>query len=70
MPNFSHPTCDFVRKVLEEYYPPKDDFISHVVINSIVQNELKVRRNLDSIIIPNVFDFDEKLWGVDDYNKD
>jgi len=29
-----------------------------------------VRRNLDSIIIPNVFDFDEKLWNVDDYNKD
>jgi len=68
--NFSQPTCNFVRKVLEEYYPPKDDFISHVVINSIVQKELKVRRNLDSIIIPNVFDFDEKLWNVDDYNKD
>lgn len=68
--NFSQPTCNFVRKVLEEYYPPKDDLISHVVINSIVQKELKVRRNLDSIIIPNVFDFDEKLWEVDDYNKD
>lgn len=68
--NFSQPTCNFVRKVLEEYYPPKDDLISHVVINSIVQKELKVRRNLDSIIIPNVFDFDEKLWEVDNYNKD
>lgn len=68
--NFSKPTCNFVRKVLEEYYPPKDDLISHVVINSIVQKELKVRRNLDSIIIPNVFDFDEKLWEVDNYNKD
>lgn len=68
--NFSQPTCNFVRKVLEEYYPPKHDLISHVVINSIVQKELKVRRNLDSIIIPNVFDFDEKLWEVDNYNKD
>lgn len=68
--NFSQPTCNFVRKVLEKYYPPKDDLISHVVINSIVQKELKVRRNLDSIIIPNVFDFDEKLWEVDNYNKD
>jgi glycosyltransferase involved in cell wall biosynthesis len=68
--NFSQPTCNFVRKVLEEYYPPKDDLISHVVINSTVQKELKVRRNLDSIIIPNVFDFDEKLWNVDNYNKD
>jgi glycosyltransferase involved in cell wall biosynthesis len=68
--NFSQPTCNFVRNVLEEYYPPKDDLISHVVINSIVQKELKVKRNLDSIIIPNVFDFDEKLWNVDDYNKD
>lgn len=68
--NFSQPTCNFVRKVLEEYYPPKHDLISHVVINSIVQKELKARRNLDSIIIPNVFDFNEKLWEVDNYNKD
>ncbi len=68
--NFSHPTCNFVHKALEEYYPPKDDLISHVVINSIVQKELKARRNLDSVVIPNVFDFDEKLWNVDDYNKD
>lgn len=68
--NFSQPTCNFVRKALEEYYPPKDDLISHVVINSIVQKELKVRRNLDSIVIPNVFDFDEKSWDTDDYNKD
>ncbi|MCG2820813.1 MAG: glycosyl transferase family 1, partial [Candidatus Atribacteria bacterium] len=68
--NFSQPTCNFVRKALEEYYPPKDDLISHVVINSIAQKELKARRNLDSIIIPNVFDFNEKLWDVDDYNID
>ncbi len=68
--NFSQPTCNFVRKVLEEYYPPKDDLISHVVINSIMQKELKMRRSLDSVVIPNVFDFDEKLWNVDDYNKD
>lgn len=68
--NFSQPTCNFVRKVLEKYYPPKDDLISHVVINNIVQKELKVRRSLDSVVIPNVFDFDEKLWDVDNYNKD
>jgi len=68
--NFSRPTCNFVREALEEYYPPKDDLISHVVINSIVQKELKVKRSLDSIIIPNVFDFNEKLWEVDNYNKD
>ncbi len=68
--NFSQPTCNFVRKALEEYYPPKDDLISHVVINSIVQRELKAKRSLDSVIIPNVFDFNEKLWEVDNYNKD
>ena len=68
--NFSQPTCNFARKALEKYYPPKDDLISHVVINSIVQKELKVRRSLDSIIVPNVFDFNEKLWEADNYNKD
>ncbi|GAF74164.1 unnamed protein product, partial [marine sediment metagenome] len=68
--NFSQPTCNFIRKALEEYYPPKNDLISHVVINSIVQKELKAKRNLDSIMIPNVFDFNEKLWDADNYNKD
>jgi len=68
--NFSQPTCNFVRDALEKYYPPKDDLISHVVINSIVQKELKVRRNLDSVVIPNVFDFNGKLWDADNYNKD
>jgi len=68
--NFSQPTCNFVRQALEEYFPPKNDLISHVVINSIVQKELKARRNLDSIIVPNVFDFNERLWDIDDYNKD
>ena len=68
--NFSQPTCNFVRNALEEYYPPEYDLISHVVINSIVQKELKVKRNLDSIIVPNVFDFNEKLWETDNYNKD
>lgn len=68
--NFSQPTCTFVRQALKEYYPPKDDLISHVVINSIVQKELKAKKNLDSTVIPNVFDFSGPLWNIDDYNKD
>jgi len=68
--NFSHPTCSFVCKALEEYFPPKDDLISHVVINSNARRELKLRKNINSIVIPNVFDFDGKLWEIDNYNKD
>ena len=68
--NFSQPTCHFVRDSLNNYFPPKNNLTSHVVINSIVQKELKAKKNLDSIIIPNVFDFSGKLWSIDDYNKD
>ena len=68
--NFSQPTCNFVRNTLNRYYPPKHNLFSHIVINSIVQKELKAKKNLDSIIIPNVFDFSGKLWSIDDYNKD
>ena len=48
------------------YFPPKD--ITHVVINSITQEKLKIENNLDSVVIPNVFDFNQEQWEIDDYN--
>ncbi len=68
--NFSHPTCEFVKKALTTYYPPDLPNISHVVINSIAQRELKKRRGLSSTVIPNVFDFGAPEWRIDEYNKD
>lgn len=67
---YDNPTCGFIGEWLEEYFPPNMGNISHVVINKIAQKELKDRRGLESTVVPNVFDFAEEVWKLDDYNKD
>jgi len=67
---YSKPTCSFVKRMLEVYFPPKGDKIKNAVINSLAQKELLDRKGVDSTIAPNVFDFEAQLWSIDDYNKD
>jgi len=64
------PTCATVRCIAQEYLPPKDPLVEHVVINSLVQRELRKRSGVESTIVPNVFDFAGKPWCVDEYNRD
>ncbi len=64
------PTCEVVRRIAREYLPPKDPLITHVVINSLVQAELRKRNEVESSVVPNVFDFAGKPWGIDEYNRD
>lgn len=67
---YSNPTSDFVHEWLKEYFPPDLPQVTHVVINRIAQKELKARYNVDSTVVPNVFNFSEEPWGMDDYNRD
>jgi glycosyltransferase involved in cell wall biosynthesis len=46
---------------LETYFPIDLPVIKHVSINSIAQARLKRRRGIDSVVIPNVFDFNQPL---------
>ncbi len=55
---------------LDQYFPPDLPNLRHAVINSLAQTALKQRRGLDSIIIPNVFDFATPPPGIDDFNAD
>jgi hypothetical protein len=50
---------------LDTYFPPDLPIIRHVTINTIAQKRLKQRRGLDSIVIPNVFDFAAPPPGLD-----
>ena len=68
--HFDYPTCKTVKEVLVTYFPPQDSLIRHAVINSIAQNELKTRRGIDAVVIPNIFDFEGTEWKIDDYNYD
>jgi glycosyltransferase involved in cell wall biosynthesis len=48
-----------VPEVLEAAFPPDLPSIRHVSINSIAGGELKRRRGITSVVLPNVFDFDQ-----------
>lgn len=55
---------------LDTHFPPKLPVIRHVTINTIAQNRLKQRREIDSVVIPNVFDFATPPPVLDEYNRD
>jgi mannosylglucosylglycerate synthase len=50
-----------VPEVLEEAFPPALPSIAHISINSLAAGELRERRGLESTVIPNVFDFDDRV---------
>ncbi|PLV59949.1 mannosylglucosylglycerate synthase [Thermotoga sp. KOL6] len=63
------PKNEKMKSILERYFPPDLPNIKHIVINTIAQKELKRRRNIDSIVVPNVMDFSkpitsEKMYRV------
>ncbi|TVQ23795.1 MAG: glycosyltransferase, group 1 family protein [Spirochaetaceae bacterium] len=63
-------TCQTVESIYERYFPTKLPNVQHVVINRISQADLKRRKNLDAMVVPNVFDFDQDPWTEDEYNRD
>ncbi len=69
-PLYSNPVCKFVNEILENYFMPVGDNIRHVVINKIAQEEVKIRKNIDAIVVPNVFDFEVESWKIDEFNRD
>ncbi|KAL0232154.1 hypothetical protein PCE1_003150 [Barthelona sp. PCE] len=55
--------------LIEAHFPPVLDNLKHIVINTKAQTDLKNRRSVDSIVVPNVFDF-AKPPRADDYHCD
>lgn len=60
----------YLRNYMEKFMPPKSKYIKHVVINSLAQKELKKRSDIDSTVMPDVFDFNQKPWIKDKFNSD
>ncbi|MFA5692317.1 MAG: glycosyltransferase family 4 protein [Acholeplasmataceae bacterium] len=67
---YNNPQAPFIKEYLLKYFPYNNDRTKHVVINEIAQSELKERRNINSTVIPNVFDFKQKPWIIDEFNND
>jgi glycosyltransferase involved in cell wall biosynthesis len=59
-----------VQDILDIAFPVIEDCISHTVINSIQQKELLKKFDINSVVVPNVFDFKADCNKVDDYNRD
>lgn len=53
----------------QRWFPPESQFIKHVTINSLAQKELKKRTGIQSLVIPDTFDFNSKLNILDDYSS-
>ena len=59
-----------VKDFLDMAFPCKGDNMRHVVINQAAQEQLSLRKGASSLLIPNVFDFDNPPPKVDEYAKD
>ncbi|NPA26393.1 MAG: glycosyltransferase family 4 protein [Chloroflexi bacterium] len=58
-----------VADVLAHSFPPALPNLRHVVINSLAQRDLKARRGLSSVVVPNVFDFRRAARGLDEFGQ-
>ena len=66
---YSKPTAAFIKDYLAQYFPSTNPLAIHCVINRLAQAELKRRRNIDSIVVPNVIDFNQPNWKNDEASK-
>lgn len=57
-----------IQDILDAAFPPDLPPVRHLVINSVARRELKLRTGIDSLYLPNVFDFATPPPGLDDYN--
>lgn len=58
-----------VPEVIEEAFPPDLPSVRHVSINSLAAAELKRRRGVDSVVIPNAYEFEVPPPARDDYSR-
>ncbi|KLO23740.1 group 1 glycosyl transferase [Marinitoga sp. 1197] len=66
---FLKTTLKEIKNMLIEYCPPVGKNIKHMVINSLAQKELNLRKNVDSTIVPNVMDFESPFEVSIELNK-
>jgi glycosyltransferase involved in cell wall biosynthesis len=59
-----------VQGLLDEAFPPDLPNLRHAVINSAGQESLRRRSDLESVIVPNIFDFARAAPGLTDRSRD
>ncbi len=67
---FENPTTDYVKRLLDTYFPPVQlTHMRHVVINSLAKEDLKRKKGVEAAVVPNVFDYEMPAWGKDGFNS-
>lgn len=61
---------DEISNLVQDTFPLIGPNTKHAVINSYSQDMLKKKFNIDSVIVPNVMDFNKKYAEKDEYNND
>jgi glycosyltransferase involved in cell wall biosynthesis len=46
-----------VQELIDRHFPPSGPSIRHAVINTIARQQLRIRRGIESIVLPNVMDY-------------
>ncbi len=59
-----------VQEYLDMSFPPDLPSIRHTVINQVAQEQLCHRKGVSSLLIPNVFDFEQSPPETDEYSRD
>ncbi len=67
---FRIPRSNYLKEYMLKYMPPQNPCIKHIVINSLAQHGLKQRNNIESTVLPDIFDFNQKSWTKDKFNED
>lgn len=67
---YKNTTSPMIENYLNKYFPYDSNRVRHVVINEIAKSEIKARKNIDAIVVPNVFDYSQPLWEKDNFNCD
>ncbi len=70
-PQYFKQTTRWGQEVMDNYFVPRIDNsrFRHCVINSLAQKEFSKRYGINSVVVPNVFDFSASPWKKDDYNS-
>ena len=58
-----------IQEIVKSTFPLQCPHIRHAVINSYSKNYLRQNFQIESVIVPNVMDFDKPYGQIDNYNK-
>ncbi|OGG05835.1 hypothetical protein A2872_03135 [Candidatus Gottesmanbacteria bacterium RIFCSPHIGHO2_01_FULL_42_12] len=58
---YTIPSCQFVNQYVQKLLPPKHHLLTYACINSIAREKLRVRRGINSVLLPDTLDFRQKI---------